>query len=326
MFAQPGGDSAVDSRACEFGVEPLNRIAALSHRFDVVHIFGLFIPRHFAALTRCVLGPTPVVASPLSHLQPLAMANSRAKKALFLRLFSPVLGRVDALHVFSSTEASSLRPWRSLRGLRTFVASLGIYPDATPEGQPGGDPSARRVVFFGRNDVHQKGIDLLIRGFGLMVRGGSLRPRPRLAIAGMPHGASEITIAKAVASEGLSSLVDVVGPLEDESKWAFLRTASALVFPSRYDGPPRPVREALSVGTPCIVSYESNMGELIERSDAGLASALDPGSIARCLRRAFLETQTLVDWKAGAERLNTQLAWPNVAQTYLDGYRNVGIG
>ena len=88
-------------------------------------------------------------------------------------------------------------------------------------------------------------------------------------------------------------------PSQTKQRWQLLRTAAILVFMSRFDGPPRPIREALSVGTPCLVSYESNMGELVEKFGAGRAASLEPAAVARCLHEAFRTPRTLDSWRGG---------------------------
>ena len=124
-------------------------------------------------------------------------------------------------------------------------------------------------------------------------------------------------------AENIGANVDLVGPVSDDEKWRLLQAASMLVYMSRFDGPPRPIREALSVGTPCLVSYESNMGELVERFGAGRAAPLEPAAVAECLHEAFASPGTLDSWHAGALRLRAELVWPRVARTYINGYESI---
>lgn len=290
---------------------------------DLLHVFGLFLPRHSAVLARHAGGGTPVVLSPLSHLQPLAFAMNRPRKRSFIAVLSPVLRRLDAVHVFSETERDSLRPWAALRGLPSFVASLGVH-DADVIAATDRRASAT-IVFFGRNDVCQKGIDLTIRGFARFIREHGAGDSPRLVIAGRSHSSSDVRIREILRAEDTGANVDLLGSVSDEEKWRLLQTAAMLVFMSRFDGPPRPIREALAVGTPCLVSYESNMGELIESFGAGRAAPLEAAAIAGGLNEAFASAETLESWQAGARRLRAELAWSNVAQTYLTGYVSIGV-
>ncbi len=115
-------DSPADQR-----VLPLRSLLRSRTGLDLLHVFGLFLPRHAAVLARHAAGPTPVVLSPLSHLQPPALAGHRARKHSFMAVLTPVLRRLDAVHVFSETERHSLKPWSALRGSPSFIASLGTY-------------------------------------------------------------------------------------------------------------------------------------------------------------------------------------------------------
>ena len=240
-----------------------------------------------------------------------------------MTVLTPMLRRLDAVHVFSETERKALEPWAALRGSPSFIASLGVY-DADVVLETDRRTSAT-IVFFGRNDVHQKGIDLAIRGFSRFVRENGAGGSPRLVIAGRTHASSEARIREILRAEDIGANVDLVGSVADEEKWRLLQTAAMLVFMSRFDGPPRPIREALSVGTPCLVSYESNMGELIESFGAGRAAPLEAVAVANCLDEAFASPGTLESWQAGARRLRAELSWPNVARTYLSGYESIGV-
>jgi hypothetical protein len=65
-------------------------------------------------------------------------------------------------------------------------------------------------------------------------------------IAGAEHGRSAARLAQLAADH--SVVTDVRGRVDVE-KWRVIKGARALVFLSRWDGPPRPVREAVAVGT-----------------------------------------------------------------------------
>jgi glycosyltransferase involved in cell wall biosynthesis len=306
-------------------VLPLRSLLRSRVGLDLLHVFGLFLPRHTAVLTRHAAGTTPVVLSPLSHLQTPAVARNRARKHAFMAVLTPVLRRLDAVHVFSETEQASLARWRALRDSPTFIASLGIHDaDVIAATDP---PPPATIVFFGRNDVHQKGIDVTIRGFSRFYReNSSVEVSPRLVIAGRAHASSEARIREILRAENTGAAhVDLLGAVADEEKWRLLQTAAMLVFMSRFDGPPRPIREALAVGTPCLVSYESNMGELVEGFGAGRAAPLEASAVAGCLNEAFGSAGALESWQAGARRLRAELTWPNVARTYLAGYESIGV-
>ena len=235
-----------------------------------------------------------------------------------------LVGKSVALHVFSEAELPVLR-W-ILRRAPVFRAPLGIFPP--PEGRTSSAPASggnRRspaegpVLFLGRNDVSQKGIDHLLRGFARALARGFCTP---LVIAGRPWGDSHVQIRRLCAELGIEGQVSVLGEVDEDTKWELLRRARCLAFLSRWDGPPRPVREALSVGTPVIVSHGTNMADLVASEGAGAAVPEQVDAIADALL-ATNDAACVAAWRDGALRLAERLAWPRVARCYLRGYESV---
>ena len=295
--------------------EALERISE-----DVYHVFGVFLPAQLLAV-RKILGVKPVVVSPLGHLMPHHLRRALVKKALYLKLLRPFFRRASWFHVFSRTEAASVRQYLG-RHVRIFEANLGIFPVSAhvgglwEEGR-GSVSEETRFLFFGRNDVHQKGIDVLLQGFELAVRSWA---RAKLVIAGRPWGKSGQFIGRFIEQKGLSGVVDVLGPVDERAKWRLIAEADYLVFPSRWDGPPRPIREAIAAGTPVVVSPETNMGELVAAFNAGEVVGLDPTQVADRVVKLSANKNQRFEHRNGVERLRARLAWSRVAEDYIRGY------
>jgi glycosyltransferase involved in cell wall biosynthesis len=105
--------------------------------------------------------------------------------------------------------------------------------------------------------------------------------------------------------------------VEEQEKWILLRSADYLVFLSRWDGPPRPVREALSVGTPVIVSHETNMGEVVEECQAGLVVNLNSDQIAEAFMKLTQEPALRGQFCAGVKKIQERLSWDRIAEDWL---------
>ena len=216
-------------------------------------------------------------------------------------------------HLFSKAERPGLQ--RYLGSTPWFEATAGIFP-APPDGTDGGSGEAP-LLFLGRNDVHQKGIDVLVKSFALAVRQGVRR---RLVIAGASSGDSTPVIERLVKSLSLETEVDVIGRVDERQKWALYRAARSLIFLSRWDGPPRPIREALAVGTPVIASTGTNMSSLISEAGAGRGVELEVNEVARAMI-ATDDDGVVSQWKDGARQLRQELNWANVGEAYLESYQ-----
>lgn len=317
LFADEGAERGEISAGVE--IREIRHAAGAAAVSDLAHVFGPFIPAHLPALRAAQRASTPVIVSTLAQIMPHVMRHHLLRKEIYLRAISPFL-QSACFHAFGPEEEKWLR--RRFPRHRILHASLGLYPfgdGPLPEEAVPAQAGPLRLLFFGRNDIHQKGIDILLEGFSR-----ALAPRSAeitLTIAGMPWGDSIRRIEEMVRRSGLRGAVTLAGPTDQAGKAALYSRADYLVFLSRWDGPPRPVRDAITVGLPVVVSPETNMGHLVEEFGAGVQVALDPDAVAGCLRSLASTRQIRTLHAAGAAALRERLSWDMVARDYADMYR-----
>jgi glycosyltransferase involved in cell wall biosynthesis len=310
------------------GIElvPMRKLRDGCSSLDLIHIFGIFLLNHPLAAIRCLAKSVPLVVSPMVHLMSNQLAVNRLKKYVFLKLaWTNLFKQVSAFHVFSEIEARSVREFEKHAAL--FEGTSGVYPGADGNGNTGRvnrKGSARQLLFFGRNDIYQKGLDFLIRGFAKAVNESPRPQRPiRLRIVGQPWDGSTPYLRKTIRQLGIEEQVEIIGPVDEASKWRILSEADYLVFLSRYDGPPRPIREAIVAGLPVLVSPETNMGKLVEQFGAGLQVPLEVNAIAEAIARSADDEDLLERSRVGTAALRAHLDWARVAQDYISGYERV---
>jgi glycosyltransferase involved in cell wall biosynthesis len=188
--------------------------------------------------------------------------------------------------VHALTENHGLREY----GVRApvVVAPNGIDLSLIPTGRDESLLSARfpatrgkRVfMYLGRLDFRYKGLDLLLRGFAL-----AALPDWVLLLVGPdgPHGTRALTaLARRL---GIEPQVIFAGPEYGRAKYDLLAGADALVMPSRSEGAPLAVLEGAGCGKPCLVSTATNLGEPVERYEAGIVVATRAADIGAGLAR-----------------------------------------
>lgn len=281
---------------------------------DVLHIFGFSNVAQLRAATRMRSVASAVVISPLAHLMSEHVRVSAWKKTPFYAFVGRTLSRKTHAHFFSRREEAESR--RFLHPLGSFIAPAGVFPTATtPRLEGPGD----HLLFFGRNDVHQKGLDLLVEGYERALARGLDLP---LVIGGRAHGESEAFMREAMSRPALKGRLEWAGPASDDERERLMAGARTFVFLSRWDGPPRPVREAIALEVPVIVSGGTNMGDDVTDHGAGLEVRSTPDAIAAALL-CTQDVDQIAAWRDGARRLKDDLSWERVASAYLAGYEAV---
>jgi glycosyltransferase involved in cell wall biosynthesis len=115
---------------------------------------------------------------------------------------------------------------------------------------------------------HQKGHEVLLRALPDVLREFS---RAQLLIAG--DGVLRQDLEAQAAAAGVSSNVKFLGMRKDVP--VLLSLADVFVFPSRFEGMPNAVLEAMSMGLPVIATSVQGVDELIQDEGNGLLVAMD---------------------------------------------------
>ncbi len=171
------------------------------------------------------------------------------------------------------------------------------------------DPA--RLLLVGRI-VHQKGIDLLIEALA-----GLHALDWELVVVG--DGPKRETYAAQAVAAGLQGRIQFAGWLSGEALEKAYARANLFVFPSRHEGMPNAVLEAMSSGLPVIGSRIAGNEELIE---AGVTGVLVPTEDVPALRDAVAALVTdpalrRTMGQAARRRVEQSFTWRAAAEQYL---------
>ena len=143
----------------------------------------------------------------------------------------------------------------------THYSSVELPADAVVDTPRADFGSARRLISVGSLEVLFKGPDLLIRALAHVDRSDL-----HLTIVG--EGRTRGWLEALAASEGVAARVTFAGTLPaGAGVRAALDAADLFVLPSRTEGLPRALIEAMARGLPCIGSTAGGMPELLAPED-----------------------------------------------------------
>jgi glycosyltransferase involved in cell wall biosynthesis len=281
---------------------------------DIVHIFGFFFPLYPLLIKIIKDSGKPYIISPLGQLEPRALTVSERKKSIFIKVIGKwMLSNAEAVHAFSESETKSIKS--IMPSASIIEAPLGIYYEDIPSEINVSKlrPKSEYFLFFGRLGYFHKGIDILLEGYTQYLANGGATA---LVIAGKSWQGSDELINKRIQELSISSMVHFLGEVSIEEKFSLIKECKAFVYPSRYDGPPRPIREAIALKKPLLVSYQSNIISNMESLGWGYAFDPNPNELSVAMRR--MDIEYVPDNYQDPVNI---LSWGKVANQYAEIYK-----
>jgi len=152
-----------------------------------------------------------------------------------------------------------------------------------PERKPDPSMSERTIICVARLE-YAKGVDVLLHAWGRMMHASAewrAHLKPHLLLAG--EGKLRSRIELLVAKLGIEDSVEILGLRADvvdllQQSWGF-------VLPSRWEGMPNALLEAMACGLPCIATCVSGTEDVIQHGVNGiLVKPERPDDMAQALR------------------------------------------
>jgi glycosyltransferase involved in cell wall biosynthesis len=317
-------------RVAEMGFPLFDRIRFRGHsgqldlpapfdRPDLVVFHSTYFPADARIAAKLSRAGIPYVFCPQGCITCDAQAHRKWKKKIAnLLYFNRFVGDAAALHFVSPREAAMSSGWNR----SVFVVSNGTQLPAASELASPGRSSPRRIVFIGRLALEHKGLDLLLDACAL-VR-SQLRGRGvRVELYGPDHQGGQRALRRRIARLRLHELVALNGPVIGDAKASLLQQTDVFLHPSRYEGHPISLLEALAYGLPCLVTPGTNMAEEVTAAGAGWVVEPSPAGIAAGLEEVLqTDGPTLQEAGSNARQLALrEYTWELAASRSLEAYR-----
>lgn len=244
--------------------------ALAATRADVVHVNQAIPANNRHAIALAAWQRRGVLVTLHLTAQVVSAQHRRRLRALYARLHR-------AIAVSQRTRAQLCDE------LGVAPARVRVVPNGVDMRQPvvprDLDDGVLRIAALGRL-VPQKGFDVLIEAVRLLQRDGVC---VEVRIAG--DGAERATL-QAAAGDVPVELV----PFVDDAE-AFLRAADVFCLPSRDEGLPFALLEAMMLGLPCVATDVGDVALALQDSAGMVVPAEDPVALAAALRELHADPQ-----------------------------------
>jgi D-inositol-3-phosphate glycosyltransferase len=287
-------------------------------RADVVHAHGFLYMGTLAALAAAGRHGVPAVLSEhVGHVPYSSAVLDRAQAAAIRTLGRWSLRRADAVLALNENvraQALGLAPGARVEIVANGV-DLGRFRPAEDDGERArlraelGWDDRPRVLFVGRR-VAKKGLDLA------------------MAATEAAAGAFELVVAGTETGSTAPAGVEVLGHLDPERMPELMRAADALLLPSRGEGFPVAVQEAMASGLPVVLADDPVYRDRLDGAGAGaVAAALDAPSLAAATTDLVSDPQRLAAASRSAvEHARRRFGFDQVLESLERLYAELGQG
>jgi glycosyltransferase involved in cell wall biosynthesis len=159
-------------------------------------------------------------------------------------------------------------PPEKIRVIPNFVDTAHFSPSDRPS------DGAPKIVFAGRL-VNQKNVESLLE---------AVAPMTHVQVDFIGDGPLRDSLAKRISADGLHH-VKLLGNLPNATLPDHFRAATIYAQPSRYEGHPKTIFEAMACGAPVLAGDAPGVRQFVEHGETGWLVGLDAASI-----RAGIET------------------------------------
>jgi len=295
-------------------------------KIDIVILTGSYIPEHYYLSRLLLRKGIPYIVSIGAAFNPNLFCGLKGiKKRIWNYFFErKVIEDACGVRIYSDIQRNHLARLGFI-DVNCFIVKEGIDWELIPDDLKGISNSVSKEPpvfgFLGRFDIYNKGLDILIKGFSLYKsRGGS----GILEIVGIGSKSQYMQIYRLIKSLNLENSIRIYGPIYGLEKFRFLKNISLLCLPSRHEGIPRVIREALAVGCPVMVTDNTNLHDLVNEYQAGLVIDCNAQSVATGLEVfTMLDTEKRREISKNAFYLAQKLNWHNIANEYIQNIERI---
>ena len=303
--------------------DPFNELKREFGIPDIIHTHDIYELKSLAFIFHAKKHDIKVFISPRGNLSDVALSRKKLKKMIYLYFcFNLFLSKINGFVALNDGEKKIIKNRYKKKNVIIIgngVDNNGHYYNKYRRNYIEKNQSSEiNIGYIGRLEIHIKGIDLLIRSF-INFKKMFRDKRAKLTLIGAhSEKTNSINFFRNIENEIKDkSLIDFKGPLFNDDKFSEISKFDIFVHPSRTEGMPNAVLEAMSMGIPCMVSPQTNMGPIINAADCGWVVENDEESLSNFFAEIINIDKKVLQKKGnnGMDYSRKYLSWEMIGET-----------
>lgn len=261
---------------------------------------------------------TPYIIIPRGELTAAAQKRKSLKKTLFNLLYYNTFARraVAIQYLTDQEKHDSGEKWND----KSLIIPNGVYLPI--EEKKEFTENGINAVMIGRIEPYQKGLDLLIEACSNCIT-EIKKAGMKIQIYGPDRVGRLDEMKRLVADKKLDDFIFFHEGVYGNEKERVLMNADVFIIPSRFEGHPTALIEALSYGIPALVTTGANMRLEIEKYNAGWGADTTHSSIQSAILAMISDVETFGQKGLNARKLSLNYSWSSLAMSSHEQYKIV---
>lgn len=291
----------------------INRLPSPFNEPDVVVFEGFYYLEHVRLGKKLKKNNIPYIIVPRSAFTVNAFKNGSVfkflkKKIAHLLIFNKYINNAIAVQYLTEREKIESSKFKS----KYIISPNGI---TLPKTYKKTFSKGIKAVFIGRQDINQKGLDLLLNAIR-NIHDELRREGFKLVIFGPPRYDYK-QVSNLIDDFGLNDIVENKETgVSGKEKEKVLLDSDLFILTSRFEGMPMGLIEALSYGLPVLVTEGTNMADEIFANQAGWCCKNSVESIQKKLQEITKNKNMFVEKGFNARNLASKYDWDKIALNF----------
>lgn len=289
-------------------------IPCLKKKIDIAIFHGIYIPKYISISRKLKKCGIPYIIVPHGSLTENAQNIKKVKKMLSnVLLFNKFINGAISIQYLSKMEEEMSNKYKK----QSFICGNGILK--TNKIKKEFDNQGLKIIYVGRYDINQKGIDIIIEGCSLIKE---FMKKNHIVINLYGSGDSERKkIELLIKNMHLNSIININNPIFDENKINKILEHDIFIQSSRSEGQPLGIMEAMVLGMPIIISNGTTFANIVKENKCGYI-ANSPKEISECIVEAYNNKENLKLLSENSYNYaNENFLWEDVARSTLKKYK-----
>lgn len=297
------------------------KIKALPKPFnhpDIVIFHNIYSIHYIKVAKELKKRQIPYIIIPHSSLTRQALESKRLKKKIAHKLwFDNFVNGAAAIQYLTEVEKDN-----SPFSVPSIIIPNGIQVREYSY-RKRKEKNTVNMVFVGRKNIHQKGLDVLLSACKLISKQLQDHNVEIQLFGPDDHGGSQ-KIDQLIEKYNLKDVVFNLNALYDKEKKRVLQSADVFLLPSRFEGHSVGLLEAMAEGLPVLVTPGTGNVYEVSKNKCGWTSEFNEYSLSKTLLQIINEKEKYTEYsKNSYDYVNKVYSWENISEKAVTEYSNI---